>query len=252
MSVDWSHCSSEPQQSEAPESRAVRRSGWRTFERADIQRKEANQTDAKDTLRDVKTGTQEVALEADYDHLRDDIGVARDRPRDGWRRQATPSPRESTMATLTLHAAIERALTPLFAQAPAELEKGACLGRDSGVGSQREFRQATQAPHRSGRNGDPCPGSSPPTRRSELQLAEHEQDDQHDNNHPDDTDPAIAAHAASCELPGTGIPGLRPNLHRAQIRSNPRGDKRRCDALSPSSAPAVTRRFAAIPRDVPG
>jgi len=41
-----------------------------------------------------------------------------------------------------------------------------------------------------------------PTRRSELQLAENEQDDEHDNNHPDDTDPAIAAHAASCERTG--------------------------------------------------
>ena len=38
---------------------------------------------------------------------------------------------------------------------------------------------------------------SGPMRRPELQLAENEQDDQHDNDHPDDTDPAIAAHAAS-------------------------------------------------------
>jgi hypothetical protein len=56
-------------------------------------------------------------------------------------------------------------------------------------------------------------------RRSELQLAEHEQDDQHDNNHPDDTDPAIAAHAASSELTGTCAPGLPPNLHRGSITS---------------------------------
>jgi hypothetical protein len=91
-------------------------------------------------------------------------------------------------------------------RAPAQL--GVLVFED--VGSQREFGQATQAPHQSGRTAIHAPDPAPQTRRSELQLAEHEQDDQHDNNHPDDTDPAIAAHAASCELPGTGIPGLRP------------------------------------------
>jgi hypothetical protein len=146
-------------------------------------------------------------------------------------------------------------------RAPNDKSRRAC-GRPSrargpsGTSSNRSLcpagraRQDARSPGTAGRSASACanrgvrarslaaesvrsrPGSRPPTRRSELQLAEHEQDDQHDNNHPDDTDPAIAAHAASSELTGTCTPGLRSNLHRGNITSNPFVDKQRLPCKS--------------------